>query len=177
MANLSKQKHHLCIIEQLGETSGCKKEGTLCLMTSDESFQLCWKPNDNTPSQRVSSIFSSFDEISNQWKIDTAFALDCQTIELLTFSENESDHAINISIKPNNKISQNNVRTFKVIPDEFLSLSILIEQLLLNGIAVPSPAAPYSLEFYSRCHNDLYNYIPPQIQLNFHTFTTLSNSS
>jgi hypothetical protein len=65
-------------------------------------------------------------------------------------------------------------RKFSFAEGEFISVTELVEQLLINGIAVPSPDRNYSLQFYKRCHRGVYPYTPPHIQLAFETSTDLT---
>jgi len=62
-------------------------------------------------------------------------------------------------------VDKNTPRTFEFSNSEFISMTELVEQLIKNGISVPSSKEQYSLEFYKRCHRGVYPYTPPHIQL------------
>jgi hypothetical protein len=49
----------------------------------------------------------------------------------------------------------------------------LVQQLLSNGTAVLSPEMKHCLQFYRRCHQGVYPYTPPHIQLAFDSSTEL----
>lgn len=168
---MSSRSKNICVIEQLTElTSESKKTFALCLTSVDDSFHFSLISLDNSPTKRISAILQPSNISTFPWKHDNPFTLSCSDFQFLSFSEHNKQPSI--SFLPNKEIGQE-LRTFLVPSEEFLSLTQLVEKLLLRGIVVPSPKAQYSLEFYERCHNGVYLYVPPDIQLEVTSFTNI----
>ena len=137
--------------------------GTLVLSRYEEIFQMHWTPFDGTLTQHVNAINHSPSNFKGEvWKQNAQFKIDCSQIALLQIHP----EPLSISIYRNDKQGK---RTFAFNDTEFISMTEMVEQLIINGIAVPSTQEEYSLEFYRRCHRGVYPYTPPHIQLNVDT--------
>ena len=151
----NRPRFHLCTIEGCQDTSGPKgKTGTLCLSKYNEVFQIHWAPLDGTRTEEVAAILNSVNlPKESDWSPSHPFVIDCSEISLLSFSEDP----LTITIS---RGDQSAARKFKVGDTGISSLVRLSEQLILNGLAVPSPKEKYSFEFYGRPHKGFYTQVP-----------------
>lgn len=159
----------LCTVEYFTEIDsiGTNVQGTLASVGYNQNFYLYWTPLDGTSTQNITAVFD-YEKIKegDNWTLFEPFCFDCSKLGRFEFSENPYSIKININ---NNKL----FRTFQITETELIPLTILIEQLLLNGIAVPSVSSRYSLEFYKGAHYGTYAFIPAHIQLNDRLFKNL----
>lgn len=158
---MATRRFQLCTIEPTtditNQSSG--KSGTLVLSRIEETFQLHWTPLDGTATQHVTAALQSpVKEDIELWECDKPFKVECRNIKLLQLHENP--YSLTIT-----RTDKSGSRTLSFSDSEFISMTELVEQLIINGIAVPSPEQPYSLAFYTRCHRGVYPYTPPHIQL------------
>lgn len=162
-------KSVLCSIENVTEVSSKEGEvqGTLSLVVSDNKFYLCFAILDGTPTQYITSVFD-YKKVQDgdNWNRLEPFCFNCTRVSNFTFFENPYTIKINVL---NDLVARN----FVISDAEILSLPIFIEQIILNGIAVPSSGNRYSLEFYRNGHHGAYPLIPANIQLNVITFNNL----
>ncbi|KAH0790224.1 TBC domain containing protein [Histomonas meleagridis] len=139
--------------------------GFLCLIRQSNNFQLIWSPFDPSTGE---SIFQPIKiPTTDQWAKNGPFIFDCKEVFFIQFSENP----LTLTIFRNNEGNH----TYLIPESEFISVVQLVEQLILNGIAVPCKEPSYSLEFYKRCREGVYSYTPPPLKLNYKPYTTLSN--
>lgn len=165
------RKFHLSTIELATDVSTpqVRTPGTICLTRNQDTFSLSWAPLDGSPSQRVAAVFQSLSlPTGDDWSPGKPFLCDCRLISLIEFSEDP----LSISIT---RSDHTEVRRFQLPNTEFISLAMMVEQLLVNGIAVPGTKSEYCVEFYSQCHRGVYTYTPPHIQLSIKEFTSLSD--
>lgn len=161
------RRFQLCTIEPTeditNDQSGSK--GTLVLSRHEEAFMISWTPLSNSPMHHVSSAQQNQnEELPESWEFDKPFRQDCQHIALLRLFP---DLSLSLDSYDNKQ------RKFRFNEMEFVSVTELVEQLLKEGIAVPSTQKEYSLCFYKRCHKGVYPYTPPHIQLTIETWTDL----
>lgn len=156
------RRFQLCTIEPTTDISGDKLgvNGTLVLSRFEEIFQLQWTPSDDiTTAHFLLTQSANSAPKEDKWIENAQFRIDCSQVSTLQL--HHSPLSLSIS-----RIDLPGVRTFSFTDTEFISMTELVEQLIIYGIAVPSPGEPYSLEFYRRCHRGVYPYTPPHIQLN-----------
>jgi hypothetical protein len=124
--------------------------GALILSRADAQFSLSWAPRAvaNSPQSRPRE---------EGWQPNTEFMIDCSQLLQLQLHENP----LSLSLIRSDKAT----RIFSFSDSEFISLTEFIEELLVNGIAVPTATDSYSLLFYRRCHKGVFPYIPPHLQL------------
>ena len=154
-------RFQLCTIEQATEITLSSEHvsGTLVLSRCDDAYQFHWTPLDGTPTQHVTAAISSPSRIPDDvWQPNVGFKVACSDVSRVTLHENPLSMTIRHSCR-------DCPRTFSFSESEFVSMTELLEQLISNGIAVPSPDEEYSLTFYSRCHRNVYPYTPPQIRM------------
>ena len=165
------QKFHLSTIEMATDvsTSQVRTPGTLCLTRNQETFYLSWSALDGSPTQRVAAVFQSLSlPTDNNWTPGRPFICDCRSVGLIQFCENP----LSISVT---RTDQPETRRFQIPESEFISMAMMVEQLLVNGIAVPGTKEEFCVEFYAQCHRGVYTYTPPHIQLAIREFTSLSD--
>ncbi|KAH0786529.1 TBC1 domain family member 17 [Histomonas meleagridis] len=159
------RRFQLCTIEPTidktnGQTGG--SNGTLVLSRFDEIFMISWTPISGSPMHHLAVMQQTQNtESEESWEFNKSFKQECVHIKLLQLHEDFS-----LTIYGYNEGEE---RRFSYEPMEFISVTELVEQLLINGIAVPSADKSYSLQFYKRCHRGVYPYTPPHIQLGFDT--------
>lgn len=157
------RRFQLCTIEPTIDLNSNEKNvhGTLVLSRYDEIFILHWTPISNSPMHHITTLQQQTqnNEEENSWVSGHVFKQECGHIKLLQLHDDFS-----ISIYGYNS---NEFRKFRYEKSEFISVTELVEQLLINGISVPSATSKYSLQFYKRCHRGVYPYTPPHIQLGF----------
>jgi len=164
------RRFQLCTIEPTTDISAEKggNSGALVLSRFEETFQLQWAPIDgnNTTHYLINQNQNAPKE--DTWKPNSQFRIECSLVALVQLHENPLSITIIRSDKPGKRV-------FSFSESEFISMTELVEQLIINGIAVPSPQEPFSLEFYRRCHRGVYPYTPPHIQLNVDSLMKLTN--
>ncbi|OHT01260.1 hypothetical protein TRFO_31971 [Tritrichomonas foetus] len=164
-APLPPRRFQLCTIEPITEivNGSLGVTGTLVLSRVEESYQLHFSPDERTLTQHITAIDNSPSKIPDgKWKINKKFRVDCG--KLSTLQLHQEPLSITIS-----RTDRSGVRSFTFGSSEFISMTELVEQLVINGIAVPAPPEQkndkYLLYFYRRCHRNIYSYTPPHIQL------------
>ena len=170
MSHPISRRFQLCTIEPATDiTSGPPNiSGSLVLSRYDDSFQLHWTPLDGTPTQHVTAALSSPSRIPDDvWQVNEGFKVECGDISQLVLHQNPLSLTLFRSDRPGS-------RTFRFCNAEFVSMMELIEQLISNGIAVPSPNPDYALTFYSRCQRNVYPYTPPQLHLSVDSVCDIS---
>ena len=156
------RRFQLCTIEpttDITEPEG-GQNGTLILSRYEETFMIQWVPIIGSPMHHLTTVQQTQNaESGNSWSFNKSFKQECGHIHLMQLHPN-----LSLTISGN---GPNEKRTFRYDAQEFISVTELVEQLLINGIAVPSTEEEYSLSFYKRCHRGGYPYTPPHIQLSF----------
>lgn len=147
-------------------------QGSLILSRIEEKFLLSWQKLDNSSTQHITATSQDKSEgnESVEWIPGINFQINCTNVESLSLREIPK-HIILVFVLKDNLEE----RLFKFGTDMFVSIGEFIEQLLINGIAVPqtNEKDPYSLVFYSNCHKDVYAFVPPSIQLNIENYSNL----
>ena len=167
------RRFQLCTIEPTVDITNGENgsNGTLVLSRYEETFMISWTPMSNSPMHHVSSAQQNQNnELPGSWEFNKPFRQECQHIYLLRLYPD-----LSLSLEPEDKAlrEENKSRKFSFNDMEFVSVTELVEQLLKEGIAVPSAEKEYSLRFYKRCHKGVYPYTPPHIQLAIDTWTDL----
>ena len=165
------RRFQLCTIEPTTDISTDKigMNGTLVLSRYEEIFQLQWTPFDGTTTAHfLLAQQANQTPKEDKWVQNAQFRIDCSQVHTLQLHNSP----LSLSIARNDVSGE---RRFSFTDTEFISMTELVEQLIINGIAVPSPDQPYSLEFYRRCHRGVYPYTPPHIQLNVDSTIELSH--
>jgi hypothetical protein len=133
--------------------------GSLILCRRDDSYQLIWLPQDSSQSPAAAlSSPSRFKE--DVWKPNAEFRVECSQIGAVRFGS----HPLSLEVVRRDGKAP---RAFSFTDAEFISVAEFVEQLLVNGICVPTCAEPFCLVFYRRCRNGVYPYPPAHIQLCF----------
>lgn len=159
----------LCTVENFAELddNGKSVNGTLALVSSSQHFHLYWSPLDGTITQYITAVFD-YEKVkeNDTWNQFEPFCFNCAKFDKLIMTENPYKITLNITGKQTSRV-------FQISDMELISITIFIEQLLLNGIAVPSAFNRYSLEFYKGGHNGTYAFTPAHIQLKTRIFSNL----
>lgn len=157
------RRFQLCTIEPTIDLISCEKnvQGALVLSRLDDTFILSWSQISNSPMHHLTTLQQQpqSNEEENSWEPGYTFKQECGHIKLLQL---HNDYSISLY-----GYGPNEHRKFQYEKSEFISVTELVEHLLINGIAVPSATSKYSLQFYKRCHRGVYPYTPPHIQLGF----------
>lgn len=171
------KREHLAVVEPAydTETEGRQVAGCLILSSRDSAFEISWnpfRPGKSEDFQRISAVFEDIDKKTTDWAFGKFFLVNCQ--DLLQLSLKEDGDRVFLSFRRRDTATE---RVLSVNKSDFLSAVSLIEQLLLNGIAVPTQTDtdPYALEFYKKCSRNVFVNIPPYIQLDVAEFTTLAD--
>ena len=137
--------------------------GTLALIRSNNIYHIHWCPLDGTETQSITAVFDYLKKPDNEsWVPGKCFNILCTKISNLSFKFSEGNSPYIIKLATNDlKISA----IFELDVNETISLSLFIEQLLVNGIAVPSISSRYSLVFYENSHPNTYLFSPAHIQM------------
>lgn len=138
----------ICSVDPAIEITGGgdPKTGILAFMRANEHFAFRWVPLGGTRAT------------DDAWTPNTSFDVDCRHVRNLQLQQNP----LSLSIyRSDNSLS----RRFSFPESEFVAVAELIEQLLVNGVAVPYAGKPFALDFYSRCQRGVFPYAPPHIQL------------
>lgn len=163
------RRFQLCTIEPTRDITGDRpngSEGTLVLSRYDDTFMINWTPMSSTSLHHLSALPQNpIQDNANNWDFNAPFSLECQKISIMQLHPD-----LSLSIFSSDKTQE---RRFHFAEMEFISVTELVEQLLINGIAVPCKDKEYSLQFYRRCHRGVYPYTPPHIQLAFDSSTDL----
>lgn len=161
------RRFQLCTIEPTTDITNDRKGGylgTLILSRYEDTFYIHWAPMQGTQTHHFAAAQQySSQESDESWEFNKSFKIECGHIHLMQLHPNYSLTIYGKKDEPK--------RTFQYEPIEFVSVTELVEQLLINGIAVPSTEKEYSLSFYKRCHRGGYPYTPPHIQLVFDNFS------
>ena len=184
--NINDSNHPtLAIVEPVDEIFEGKKgsSGTLILFRKNDNFFIHWGPTDGSPNQRITAVLEdqkTADFVTESWERGKTLNIDCQKLSKIYLEEPLSITLVKHEEKSVKK------RTFNVSDDSFTSLVEFIEQLLVNGIAVPSrpnekkeeendeDPSPYVLRFYPKCHKGVFFYTPPYIMLKVDQSTDLA---
>jgi hypothetical protein len=167
MATVGARRFQLCTIEPTTDVTENQKglNGTLVLSRYEETFMISWTPLIGSTIHHLTSLQQNQNtESPDSWEFNTAFKQECGHIRFLQL---HPDRSLTIYAPDGGK------RQFLFGEPEFISVTELVEQLLINGIAVPSPDMEFCLQFYKRCHRGVYPYTPPHIQLAFDSSTEL----
>lgn len=162
------RRFQLCTIEPTTDITrgGNGFSGTLVLSRYEEMFMINWTPINGSPMHHLAAVQQNQNEESPEsWNFNAPFKKECCHIKLMQLHPD-----LSLSIYGN---EEGEVRKFAFNEMEFISVTELVEQLLINGIAVPSTEKEFSLKFYKRCHRGVYPYTPPHIQLAFDSSTDL----
>lgn len=169
---MTQRRFQLCTIEPTNDSTESNipgRSGNLVLSRVDDTFHIHWTRSDGIPSQVLSANMQSPQPTPDvSWVAGEKFQIPCTQISLLQLTENPL--GLNFF-----DTDERNHRYFTFDNSEFISMTEMIEQLITNGIAVPSPKKKYSFEFYTRSHRTAYPYIPPHIQLQIIQQMTLSD--
>ncbi|OHT00102.1 hypothetical protein TRFO_08078 [Tritrichomonas foetus] len=155
------QRFYLTTIESVTDVSApeIRSHGTLCLTRCLESFYIHWCPLESTPIQRISAIFQSTKPPSDDnWNPGQSFIFNCVDAAFIELKENPLQIVIYRTDQPV-------PRVFLIEESEYSSLAQFIEQLLINGIAVPGTNYQYCLEIYHQAYKSIFSFTPPHIQL------------
>ena len=144
------QRVQLCAVDPATEITGggdgSGKPGILAFIRSNDMFAFRWVAVGTAPAK------------DDTWAVNASFEVDCRHVRTLQLQQNP----LSLSIyRSDNSLS----RRFAFPEAEFVAVAELIEQLLVNGVAVPFAGKPFSLDFYSRCQRGVFPYAPPHIQL------------
>lgn len=140
--------------------------GTLALVRNGETFFIDWCPLDGSPTQSITAVFDYLKAPEKDvWEPGESFCIDCTKLSALIFKENPLQVTLTRE--------RQNPSIFEVDKGELIALTIFIEQLLINGIAIPSIIERYSLEFYKNGHRNTYHFTPAHIQLKARQFSSL----
>jgi len=156
------RRFQLCTIEPTTDITNNNPKGsngTLVLSRFEETFMINWTPMTGSPMHHLTTVQQTQNiESADSWEVNQPFKQECGHIKLMQLHPD-----LSLTIYGYN----NEQRRFSYEALEFVSVTELVEQLLINGIAVPSTEKPFSLLFYKRCHRGVYPYTPPHIQLAF----------
>ncbi|OHS96536.1 hypothetical protein TRFO_09930 [Tritrichomonas foetus] len=170
-ATVGSRRFQLCTIEPTIDITmpNNGQNGTLILSRFEETFMINWIPIIGSPMHHLTTVQQTQNtESDDSWTFNQPFKQECGHIHLMQL---HPDLSLTIyGSQPHEK------RRFSYDAMEFVSVTELVEQLLINGIAVPSTEQEYSLSFYKRCHRGGYPYTPPHIQLAFDTLTDSKGS-
>ncbi|KAH0797041.1 TBC domain containing protein [Histomonas meleagridis] len=146
-----------------------KNPGTICLTKIENKFELQWVPIEGYPYQLNNNIFLSVrTPEADDWNPGKPFIFNCQDASYIEFQENP----LSITFY---RLSSDVSRKFEIPESEFFSVVLFVEQLIKNGITVPSIKYKYSLKFYKNCRADVYSFVPSHIQMPNNPFTILSD--
>ena len=172
MSTVGSRRFQLCTIEPTVDITDGKEgglTGTLILSRFEETFMINWVPMQGSQMHHLATVQQTQNqEPTNSWEFNKPFKKECNYIHLMQLHPNLSLTIYGDKDGPK--------RQFSYDAMEFVSVTELVEQLLINGIAVPSTEKEYSLSFYKRCHRGGYPYRPPHIQLAFDTLTDSKGS-
>jgi hypothetical protein len=164
------KRFHVAVIEPVAELHPTDPmfppiEGWLSLSSPDEFFEIIWSPLDSTPLRHVAAIFQNLEFPTGPWQFGYFLKADCGRISAMSISSIGPAFCITLFHSEQPDLP----RTFCLPPACFLELSRFVEQLILNGIAVPhhTPNAPCLLVFYRRTHRATYGDIPPYFEMPF----------
>ena len=163
----TKNRVFLSTIENIMDVTDPKNQtsGTIFLTSCSDEFDIHWKPvYDSTD---ISSIFQTVPEKTvDNWNASDPFLLPCNEISVIEIQENP----LQIHIKRGEEC-----RIFNIDEKECISFFSFIEQILLNGIAVPGVDSEYCLKFYNSCKPGLFYHIPNHIRLSKLQFKSLDD--
>ena len=174
----AEKREHLAVVELANDVQSESAEVPGCLILSrrGEDFEITWNPFSTAKCreiQRVTAVFEDVDSLTSEWAPCKFLRAKCRDIHVLALRE-EGDRVF-VSVRRRGTPEE---RIFAVDKAEFLGVARLLEQLIVNGIAVPqhSEKDPHSLVFYEKCGRNIFTNIPPYIQMDFTEFTTLDDA-
>ncbi|OHT15406.1 hypothetical protein TRFO_14174 [Tritrichomonas foetus] len=166
---MSAKRSYLCTIELAYDitTGKAGTPGTMFLTCHNDTFYIHWIPLDGTPTQQITTVFQAVPDLTkDEWLPSKQFLIQCRDIKYFAIKENPLSIIIN---------REKDSRSFEIKDTEFVSLVHFIEQLFLNGIAVPGTIQEYCLEAFQKCRPGLFKYVPSHIQLREFTFKGMND--
>lgn len=145
--------------------------GTIFLTSYKDSFFIHWIPFDGTPTQLITTVFHSAPELTiEEWSPNQPFLVYCNDISFIEFQYKKN---LLFLLLHHNKFKQS--RIFYIDISQYVSIIRFIEQLLVNGIAVPGVKYKYCLEIYKNCRIDTFSFKPLYIKLQDFQFKGMKN--
>ena len=152
--------------------------GTMTLLQNDKIFFIHWTKLSGTKVQNITAVYDYQKPIvhkdgEDDWVICDDFSIPTSQISFITFHENPE---IQFTIKRNDK---DLTRTFLIDPEEHISFILFLQQLLKNGICVPSLRqidnvdSRYNLDFYQSAYVNTFLAHPIHIQMSTEDFKDL----
>jgi hypothetical protein len=141
--------------------------GMLVLARVGRYFDVEWSRLDNSPQQHVEALIRNPGRRSDVWGFGMFMKSDCSQIASFSLTPDHDDLLLTFTHSKHPL-----QRIFRLLKSSFLGTFRSIEQLLVDGIAVPSrtDATPYLLQFYSRANIETCQMILPHIQLHSQGF-------
>lgn len=134
--------------------------GTIFLTSCDDSFFIHWVPFNGTPTQQITTVFNSVPELTTEiWSPNKSFLVNCNDLAFIEFKYMKDL----LLIFHHNKFKQ--CRIFKIDMSEYVSIVRFIEQILINGIAVPGIELNYCLKIFKNCKKGCFSFKPLYIKL------------